>query len=964
MLILSFIGLFLIINSETMTGYVIKKALVYSELNLSYKKIEGGLLTGVYLEGINYNNEIKLDLFVRVNYIHLLNKTLYISKIGIKHLWVKEGLLHYKEGKGSPAVAAREIFLKKIKIKKFFLETEKMKYKDISAGKIKVHVNQFEYDLDKKIKANIFVRVKSNMADLDLSGKVDLPAAIKIKVKTKLRKNIKKYIDYKKLDIKRLPVIQNNITGNFKELKIETILKKAKLDYAGIHFNKENIKISSILNLEDFLLKSKIEAELKTDLGLAKLKGALDLYIKDIKTLKFNYKADILANKKYLEKYDLYIKDRSKLFINSAGSIKNMFMHVNLKKAKLNYLEEEIKIDNLTSKINFDFKKSKIEAKIDVKTETSFDNSETKGEINLIYKEGPFFTYKTTSKIGIKSEKIEALDNSLRIKKPYVFKMDLNGTLRGVEAKFTGTGESMYKEYIVGHKVLDSRSYLNFKEMILKNKIKLELTESKNKINNNLNLEIDLNNFDFIYLLKSYIYLDKRKIDLKVEGINDKFKSFIKTKDIDIILTGKQDKIEYKTKIKDFLYKENKISSTVYGSLTRKDGYLLKLNSNKIKINNTSANNINLDIKYKEKRIDINTFNFEIKGLNKNVDKKYSLKNGHINLGEKNTFSFKFKDLLEVNGYEKNGNALVKIKTKEIPIEDSEYGDCKIISEINIKREEGNVSIDGEVLLKNLKIVYNPGFTGIDEDNDIKIVSKAKILQIKEERDNLNLDINIKTKGKGQYILNKSKIGFIVDLNIKKETQGPALIKGRIKKIDGVYYVQGKEINVFDSSIVFNSLRDMNPSLDIKAKHKIKDVIIYIFITGHRSDPKIKFTSEPTMKQSDIFSYLVLGRSIKERDLEKDKESNNAAALFLGNALTEDIAEELGFDKIELSETDEGKFTVEVGTKITDEVLISVSNNGDSASLKLEYIVNENISIETESTKDSNSIDIFYKKRY
>jgi len=191
----------------------------------------------------------------------------------------------------------------------------------------------------------------------------------------------------------------------------------------------------------------------------------------------------------------------------------------------------------------------------------------------------------------------------------------------------------------------------------------------------------------------------------------------------------------------------------------------------------------------------------------------------------------------------------VQFKGEEIRIE-GELG----IPEANIEPKDlsGSVQISPDVVI-----------LGEEEKDQTqrKIYSKVRF----------NLGDQVQFNGLG--LKTRLKGGLMVQEEPEKLTSG----SGEIQILEGKYKAYGQELEIERGRLIFADSPLDNPGLDIQAVRKISDVTAGVNIGGRLKDPQLTLFSNPSMEQADIFSYLLLGRPIRQASASEGKELQNAA---------------------------------------------------------------------------------------
>ncbi|QQS55487.1 MAG: translocation/assembly module TamB domain-containing protein [Candidatus Competibacteraceae bacterium] len=150
---------------------------------------------------------------------------------------------------------------------------------------------------------------------------------------------------------------------------------------------------------------------------------------------------------------------------------------------------------------------------------------------------------------------------------------------------------------------------------------------------------------------------------------------------------------------------------------------------------------------------------------------------------------------------------------------------------------------------------------------------------------------------------------------------------GSAEIVAGTYKIYGTEIDIQRGRVLFsNSLLD-NPGLDMRVARTFSsnlsdDTTVGAQVQGTLKKPRLTLFSNPSMPQSDILSYLVLGRATQGSGGESAMLFKAASALGLGgDSLAKGLGGAVGLDTVQLNTSTNGKNgkngTDEEGTSLT-----------------------------------------------
>ncbi len=113
----------------------------------------------------------------------------------------------------------------------------------------------------------------------------------------------------------------------------------------------------------------------------------------------------------------------------------------------------------------------------------------------------------------------------------------------------------------------------------------------------------------------------------------------------------------------------------------------------------------------------------------------------------------------------------------------------------------------------------------------------------------------------------------------------PTLGQGELKIRSGTFKAYGQELKLASSRLLFAGGPVDDPGLDLESVRTVGDVTVGIHVRGTARHPTLSLFSSPSMAQSDILSYLLLGRPINQVSTAQGSALSSAATgLGLGGA--------------------------------------------------------------------------------
>lgn len=193
---------------------------------------------------------------------------------------------------------------------------------------------------------------------------------------------------------------------------------------------------------------------------------------------------------------------------------------------------------------------------------------------------------------------------------------------------------------------------------------------------------------------------------------------------------------------------------------------------------------------------------------------------------------------------------------------------------------------------------------------------------------------------------------------------------GELYIIDGSYKAYGQDLKIDRGRVFFSGGPIENPGLDIQAYRDIKrgaydKVIAGVHIQGSAQSPEIGLFSRPMYDQSNILSYILLGKPASQATQGEGNMLLSAAASLPfkgGDSLVNKLGKDFGLDEAGIS-TDDGieQAALVLGKYLTPGLYVSygIGLFDGSSVLRMRYELTDNLTIETETGSQS-GVDLRY----
>ncbi|HEX5131504.1 MAG TPA: translocation/assembly module TamB domain-containing protein [Candidatus Krumholzibacteria bacterium] len=211
------------------------------------------------------------------------------------------------------------------------------------------------------------------------------------------------------------------------------------------------------------------------------------------------------------------------------------------------------------------------------------------------------------------------------------------------------------------------------------------------------------------------------------------------------------------------------------------------------------------------------------------------------------------------------------------------------------------------------------------------------------------------------------------ELAVLDQRGQPTRGRGEIRIKDGKYRAYGTELTIDRGRLIFGGGAVDNPGLDIRAIRTTSaqnvmtesGQIVGMNVTGSLRKPEISLFSVPAMSESEILSYLVLGRPMSNQS-SGDQAALASAAMLLtmqrGNELTNTLGKQFTLDEAYIESGDSYKEASFVAGKyLSPKLYVSYATGffEHTNTFRVRYSLSNRWTVQAESG-DVNSTDLLY----
>lgn len=285
---------------------------------------------------------------------------------------------------------------------------------------------------------------------------------------------------------------------------------------------------------------------------------------------------------------------------------------------------------------------------------------------------------------------------------------------------------------------------------------------------------------------------------------------------------------------------------------------------------------------------------------------------------------------------------------------------------LNLSGDLTSYRLRGNITIAQLLASSTPKTSLAQASPDLRVMDAATP---PEKQRRLHHDIDIELLFGDKVLLNSSGIDARLngELQLKSTDKQDIAAFGEIRVAKGKYSSYGVSLNITRGNLFFNGGALDQPVLDILALRKAGEVQAGVKVTGTPKRPVVKLYSEPVLADTDILSYIVLGRAVGSSDSQNSLLMTAADTLLSQGesvALQEKLKSRLGLDVIDISAGD-GNVTssiITTGKYLSPDLYVSLGYSlfSNSNEIKARYNLTPNWEIESTIGADG-GVDMFYK---
>lgn len=300
---------------------------------------------------------------------------------------------------------------------------------------------------------------------------------------------------------------------------------------------------------------------------------------------------------------------------------------------------------------------------------------------------------------------------------------------------------------------------------------------------------------------------------------------------------------------------------------------------------------------------------------------------------------------------------------------------------LDLKGNTTSAILSGNLTTQSVRIQLPKKSSDIVENLEIIHINPIKDNPVSSRKDNsgfpLTLDINFVVPGNAKLKNEKLRSEWKGEAKLQGTIEKPE-VYGEFRVKEGNYMFRGKSFAINHGTITFAG-PPAKTSLYVIADIEIERNKIETIVKGLVQNPVISFRSNPPMSQTEIVSWILFNKGIREISPFQGAElQQSLTQLSSGSDESPDIltriGNALGLDRIDIKTSEESSdVSLKIGKYLSKNTFLSISKNVSSedshstsaSSLSIETSIGKNIKFQAEVSDDSHGqVNLLWKKDY
>ncbi|MHB1581959.1 MAG: translocation/assembly module TamB domain-containing protein, partial [Acidithiobacillus sp.] len=297
--------------------------------------------------------------------------------------------------------------------------------------------------------------------------------------------------------------------------------------------------------------------------------------------------------------------------------------------------------------------------------------------------------------------------------------------------------------------------------------------------------------------------------------------------------------------------------------------------------------------------------------------------------------------------------------------------EAAVSPDLSISGNRNKINIQGNIHTNRLRIL-GTDFSGPKPSSDVVFVKNVH----KSSGHALGVNVHVTLGNDARVVISGLRARLVGSLAVEMHDGQSPQVDGTLRMVDGHYAIYGHTLTFQRGFILFHGAANQ-ANLDVLAVRTIKSSSSFavdntpveagVQVTGTLQVPQVALYSKPSMSQTDILSYLVLGTPSSGLTSQDALLSAAAGTLFSASRAAV-FGDSLSSSGIDVGVSSNGNATglagamVTLGHYLTPDLYLSVGQSvlGNGTVARLRYRISRHIELQTESGTQ-NGANIFYR---
>ena len=284
--------------------------------------------------------------------------------------------------------------------------------------------------------------------------------------------------------------------------------------------------------------------------------------------------------------------------------------------------------------------------------------------------------------------------------------------------------------------------------------------------------------------------------------------------------------------------------------------------------------------------------------------------------------------------------------------------------DLNFDINDKQVSVKGEVLIPEARLQPKEVVGAVQTSADAHFKTD-EVFDRKSSQWTISSDVSIRL---GDAV-NFDGLGLQGRLEgavaTRLRTGDIAVGSGELSVNGGSYEIYGQKLDIKRGRLLYDSTPLGDPGLDIQAERKINDTTVGVNVRGVLRAPRLQFYSDPSMSQTQIVSYLLIGKPLDELqsgEATTVRSASNTLAIQGGGFLAAQLGRRIGLEQVGVETDARNQSALVLGKFLSPRLFVSYGISLTEAinTVKLRYSLSDHWTIKTEAGS-AKSADVEFK---